>query len=145
MTTRELEKNIFFALRKTGTYLCFEVAMPGTFGGSRERVDLLTYDTSGKWRFYELKVSKSDFHSKSAKTFLGHYNYYVMPLELYEQVKTEIPDEIGCYVADKYGFTRCAKKAKRQKLRVEETALKFSFMQALSRQFDKVMCNGKKK
>ena len=69
---------------KRGVFCCYEVTI-GWYG--KERVDYLTYDTNGVWRCYEIKVSKSDFYSKSHNTFLGHFNYYVMPEELYEQVK----------------------------------------------------------
>ena len=148
MKTRELENAIFRALRKMGTYLCFEVMMPhpaGRIGINNERVDLLSYDTKGTWRFYELKISKSDFRSCNANTFLGHLNYYVMPHELYEQVKDEIPPEIGVFVAADYGdrytngsiFCKCVKKAKRRVLGVDEEMLKFAFMQALSREHEK--------
>ena len=146
MTTRELEASIFRTLIKMGTYLCFEVMMPAVRSGRpNERVDLLTYDTKGTWRFYELKVSKSDFYSKHKHTFKGHFNYFVMPSELYEQVKNDVPPHIGVYVAKDYGnrytngriFCECVKKAKRQPLGVDEEKLKFSFMQALSREHEK--------
>lgn len=64
----------------------------------KERVDYITYDTKGIWRCYEIKVSKSDFHSKAKKTFVGHYNYFVLTRELYDEVKEEIPNHIGAYV-----------------------------------------------
>lgn len=76
------------------TFGCFEVTI-GIHG--KERVDYLTVDTKGIWRAYEIKVSKPDFHSKHANSWVGHYNYYVMPLHLYEQVKHEIPPDIGVY------------------------------------------------
>lgn len=47
---------------------------------------------------FELKLTKSDFHSDAKITFYGHYNYYVMSKELYEQVADEIPDWVGVYV-----------------------------------------------
>lgn len=135
ITTKELEHKIYFALAKMGTYLCFEVMMPSQYRGanSNERVDLLTYDTKGIWRFYEIKISKSDFYSKCKHTFLGHYNYFVMPLELYDQVKQDIPDHIGCYVSCKGSLCYCIKKPKKQNLKIDEDKLKFSFMQSLSR------------
>lgn len=71
----------------------------------------MTYDTKGVFRCYEIKVSKADFHSAAAKSFVGHYNYYVLTRELYNQVKEEIPDWIGVYIGD-----YCAKKAKKQDL-----------------------------
>lgn len=123
-----------------GTYLCFEVMMPGEHrtGAGNERVDLLSCDTKGLWRFYELKVTKADFHSKCKHTFLGHYNYFVMPFELFEQVKHEIPIEVGCYVSDD-NRCWCIKKARNMPLRIDENKLKFSFTQALSRQHEKYM------
>jgi len=123
-----------------GTYLCFEVMMPLEYrtGRANERVDLLTYDTNSIWRFYELKISKSDFHSKAKKTFLGHFNYFVMPVKLYDEVKDEIPEGIGCYVASENSCW-CIKKAKRKELQIDEDKLKFSFIQSLSRQHAKYM------
>lgn len=47
---------------------------------------------------YEIKVSKADFRSKNGHNFIGHCNYYVMPRELYNDVKDEIPLEIGAIV-----------------------------------------------
>ena len=143
MTTKELELKIYFSLVKMGTYLCFEVMMPAQFrlehtSGNNERVDLLTYDTKGIWRFYELKISVSDFHSKAKKTFFGNFNYYVMPFEIYEKVKGEIPKNIGCYVSrgrDCY----CVKRATRQELQGNEEPLKNAFIQALSGKHHKLM------
>ena len=141
MTTKQLENSIFKALTKMGTYLCFEVAMPGAYRGANveERVDLLSYDTKGDWRFYELKISKTDFYSNNKVTFKGHLNYYVLPAELYEKVKKDIPPGIGVYTARTVypHFCDCIKKAKRQPLGVDEEKLKFAFMQALSREHGK--------
>jgi len=142
VTTKELELEIYLALSKTGTYLCFEVMMPSCFSGGQgfanERVDLLTYDKKGDWRFYELKISVSDFRSKSHKTFLGNLNYFVMPRDIYLKVKEEIPKDIGCFVSCD-NFCYCIKKAKRRDLQIHEEPLKYAFMQALSRQHGKLM------
>jgi len=144
MTTRQLENDIFRALTKMGTYLCFEVAMPGKYRGANvvERVDLLTYDTKGDWRFYELKITKSDFYSKNKVTFKGHFNYYVLPIELYEKVKNDIPHGVGVYTAQHLNdydriIVNCKKKAKRRELAVNEDKLQFAFMQSLSREHGK--------
>jgi len=150
MTTREIEYGMVLVLRKMGTYMCFEVMMPdphGRLGRSLERVDLLTFDTKGVWRFYEIKITKSDFYSKAAHTFKGHLNYFVMPKALYEQVKDDIPPDIGVYVARSEKRSRpyeheivvcsCIKKARRRELGVDEDKLKFAFMQALSREHEK--------
>lgn len=86
--TVALEKAIRRATYKMGTFGCYEV----TIGyGGKERVDHMTYDTKGIFRCYEVKVSKADFHSAAVKSFVGHYNYYVLTRELYDQVKEEIP------------------------------------------------------
>ena len=104
--TLDLEKNIKIATLKMGTFGCLEVTIG--FGG-KERVDYMTYDTQGIFRCYEIKVSKSDFHSKHKNSFVGHYNYYVLTKELYNQVAEEIPDWVGVYVGQS-----CVKKPKKQ-------------------------------
>lgn len=143
MTTKEIEFAIFKRLKKLGTYLSFEVAMPSTKEkyAHRERVDLLSYDTSGIWRFYEIKCSVSDFRSKCKKTFFGNYNYFVLPEGLYEKVKQEIPPEIGVYIVKDLTNCykcECVKKAKKKELtKFTSEQLIFSMMQSLSREFDK--------
>ncbi len=105
--TEQLERDIRNATRKMGVFGCFEVTI-GLFG--RERVDFMTYEArTGIFRCYEIKVTKSDFKSNATLSFVGHYNYYVLTEELYEQVKNAIPKGIGVYVGKK-----CMKKATRQ-------------------------------
>lgn len=107
-----LEKAIRKATRKTGVFGSYEVTI-GFYG--RERVDYMTYDTSGIFRCYEIKVTKADFHSDAAKSFVGHYNYYVLTPELYAEVIKEIPDHVGVYIVSD-DSTWVAKKAKKQDL-----------------------------
>lgn len=127
--TLKLEREIWKATHKQGVFGCFEVTI-GWFG--KERVDFITYDTKGIWRCYEIKISKSDFHSKAHNTFIGHYNYYVMPQELYEQVKDEIPNHIGVYTKGV-----CRKNAKKRELTVDEQVLKDSMIRSLCREVQK--------
>lgn len=47
---------------------------------------------------YEIKVTKSDFHSKHGHNFCGNANFYVMPKELYQELKSDIPEDIGIIV-----------------------------------------------
>ena len=47
------------------------------------------------------KTNKSDFYSENNNTFLGHYNYYVITKELYNEVKNQIPDYIRVYIDGK--------------------------------------------
>ena len=103
----------------------------------KERVDYITYDTKGIWRCYEIKVSKSDFHSKAKKTFIGHYNYFVLTRELYDEVKQEIPNHIGVYVGGEL-----VKRAKKQKLSVDEQILKNSMIRSLHRESEKLLKSG---
>lgn len=133
-TTLQLERDIWKATNKQGTFGCFEVTI-GWFG--KERVDYITYDTKGIWRCYEIKVSKSDFYSKAHNTFIGHYNYYVLTKELYEQVKNDIPSHIGVYC------NGCSiKRAKRQQLGEDEQVLKDSLIRSLFREVEKQIKSG---
>lgn len=116
--TIKLEKKIRKATHKTGVFQCFEVTI-GFFGN--ERVDFMTYDTKGIFRCYEIKVTKADFHSNAAKSFVGHYNYYVLTKDLYHQVKDEIPDEIGVYVG-----ASLVKRAKYQDISGKEYSIRRS-------------------
>ena len=127
--TEKLEHDISVATKKIGVFGCFEV----TIGlGGNERVDYMTLDSKGTWRCYEIKCSLSDFRSKAAKSFYGHYNYYVFTSELYEKVKDEIPTHIGIYVGK-----RLMKKPKRVELSVSDDVLKMSFIRSLSREAGK--------
>lgn len=105
---------------KLGVFGCFEV----TFGtrdawscGKRERVDFMTYDTAGTIKCYEIKVSKADFNSDAATSFIGHYNYYVIPSYLYADVKDKISNGIGIILFDSSDpQKRAIQKAKRQRI-----------------------------
>lgn len=129
--TISLERSIYGATNKQGVFGCFEVTI-GWFG--KERVDYMTYDTKEIWRCYEIKVSKADFYSDAKKTFVGHYNYFVLTKELYEEVKSDIPSHIGVYVGG-----NCVKRAKKQKLAVDEQVLKNSMIRSLSRETGKLL------
>ncbi|MNW32216.1 hypothetical protein D3C74_91560 [compost metagenome] len=128
--TLEMEDAILKATSKMGVFGCFEVTI-GWYG--KERVDYMTYDTKGIWRCYEVKVSKSDFQSNAHNTFVGNYNYYVMPKDLYEQVKDKIPEHIGVYL----GGT-LIKRAKRRELGVDDQILKDCMIRSLSRDAEKL-------
>ena len=127
--TLSLERNIWNSTHKLGTYGCFEVTI-GWAGN--ERADYVTYDTKGVWRFYEIKATKADFHSRAKHSFYGHYNYFVMPASLYEEIKNEIPDFVG--VTD--GIVSF-KKAKRIELSIDSDNLKDYFIRSLQREYAK--------
>ena len=58
----------------------------------------------GDFYCYEIKSSVEDFKSKNGHNFLGDYNYYVMPEDVFEAVKGLIPYSIGVLVPGKYGM-----------------------------------------
>ncbi len=138
--TKNLERDIWSATRKQGTFGCFEVTI-GWFGD--QRVDYMTYDTKSIWRCYEIKATKSDFYSKAHNTFVGHFNYYVLTKELYEQVKDDIPKHVGVYVSceSRYHDAVSYKKAKRQELAIDEQTLKDSLIRSLYREAEKIYRN----
>ncbi len=51
----------------------------------------------GDFYCYEVKSSVDDFHSKNGHNFIGDYNYYIMPDDVYAAVSTEIPYKVGVY------------------------------------------------
>lgn len=54
----------------------------------------------GDFYCYEVKSSVEDFHSGHGLNFIGDYNYLVMPEDVYEKVKNEIPYNVGVYVPE---------------------------------------------
>lgn len=81
------------------------------------------------WRCYEIKTSKADFYSPHKWTFVGDYNFFVVPELLYDVIREDIPDGIGCYVYDgtKNGF-KIIKKSKRQVNRISESQLMHDYL-----------------
>ena len=67
----------------------------------------------GDFYCYEVKSCVADFNSKNGHNFIGDFNYYVMPHELYGQVKDRIPYKVGVLVPAKFGTLESIKKAKR--------------------------------
>lgn len=55
----------------------------------------------GDFWCYEVKSSVEDFHSENGHNFIGDFNYYVMPEDVYGKIKNEIPYAVGVYVPDK--------------------------------------------
>lgn len=51
----------------------------------------------GDFYCYEVKSSVEDFHSKNGHNFIGDFNYYIMPEEVYATVSLEIPYAVGVY------------------------------------------------
>lgn len=55
----------------------------------------------GDFYCYEVKSSVEDFRSKNGHNFLGDFNYYVMPEEVYAAVSRDIPHHVGVFVPGK--------------------------------------------
>lgn len=127
--TKDLTTNLFYYTQQSGVFCCSEVTIG--IGGS-ERVDYLTYDTKGVFRCYEIKSSKEDFYSDAKWSFVGHYNYFVLTKELYEQVKHDIPSYVGVIS----NGSASIKRAKRQN-NINVESLKDSLIRSLSREFRK--------
>ncbi|WP_119317188.1 hypothetical protein [Companilactobacillus formosensis] len=150
--TKNLESTLYQYCLEQGSYVVEEVSMPDKKG----IVDTLSYQqlTDGQieWRCYELKVTKADFHSKAKLSFIGNYNYFVLPQKLFEEVQDEIPTHIGVLIYRAFdkkaienspqtlrapGFLTVAKKAQYQDLQVDETKLTGHFVASLFREVDK--------
>jgi hypothetical protein len=72
----------------------------------------------GDFYCYEIKSSVDDFHSKNGHNFLGDYNYYIIPENIYKHLEKEIPWGIGV-LAEREDFSgnrylELKKKAKRK-------------------------------
>lgn len=66
----------------------------------------------GDFYCYEIKSSVEDFRSKNGHNFIGDFNYYIMPHEVYTQIGNEIPYKVGVYCPCGSEL-RSVKKAKR--------------------------------
>jgi hypothetical protein len=128
-----------------------EVTMPDDLG----IVDTLVRQSDHDdhiWRCFELKVTKADFHSHAKLSFIGHYNYFVFPADLYPQLKAEIPAHIGVLIYRAFapealaaslvpvtapGALTIAKPARRQALQVADAALNDRFIASLDREVRK--------
>ncbi len=108
--TRKIEKALFKRLHKEGRKrFAFEVPIKGGI------VDCLAYELNFKHNnvpdvvCYEIKISYSDFKSENGHNFYGDENYYVIPRELFEEIKQKameskgayFPNGVGVYVYDK--------------------------------------------
>jgi hypothetical protein len=138
--TRKLEQVLYrwFDYRKE--FICHEVTIG--FWGS-EIVDLISVDTKGEIKCFEIKSTKQDFYNKKAKlSFVGNKNYFVMSLELYEQVKQDIPKDIGVYAASEEDILNsrykkvlsCVKRAKRKELEIDKETILLSMIRSMQRE-----------
>ena len=139
LTTKDIEKIIYKHFWKKGWYGVFEVAIPRAIVNRyyRERVDFLTYETTGIYRAYEIKNSISDFYSGAKWSFIGNYNYFILCSSIYEKVKKDIPEGIGIWLVYESGRMECVKKPKRKELQCKSEDMMFAMLQGLSREYKK--------
>lgn len=102
-----------------------------------EIVDILELNSQKGWVCYEIKISKSDFHSEAIKSFVGNYNYYLMPEELYNKVQYEIPKEIGVYTYKNKYLTLVKKSRKKKLIEGMDGQLNYGMIRALNREREK--------
>lgn len=143
--TTQMEETLYYFLRENGFIAIEEVTTPDEQG----IVDTLGCRLDNKqqfeWRCYELKISKADFRSSAKLSFIGHYNYFVLPEQLYISVKEEIPSHIGVLVYHPYmnedlplsGFFITEKKPQRQLLQVNEDELLYHLISSQAREVGK--------
>ncbi|MCA5012136.1 MULTISPECIES: hypothetical protein [unclassified Enterococcus] len=144
--TIQMEETLYYYCRENGDVVVEEVTMPDDQGIVDTLSCRLSSDKQFEWRCYELKASKADFRSKAKLSFIGHYNYFVLPEALFEKVKTEIPKSIGAMVYHPYssaeeqvlpGYFTIEKKPQRQELLVTEQELLFRLITAQAREVGK--------
>lgn len=146
--TLDLEKTLYAYWEEQGATAVEEVTMPDNAG----IVDTLVRQNDGIWRCFELKVTKADFHSSAKLSFIGNYNYFVLPATLYSKVQAEIPVHIGVFTYRAFdpkavaasseppatpGLLTIAKPASYQTLQVDDAALTTRFIASLNREVNK--------
>lgn len=147
--TLDLEKTLYAYWQEQGAAVVEEVTMPDDAGIVDTLVRQTATDGTVTWRCFELKVTKSDFHSQAKLSFVGHYNYFVLPATLYTKVKDEIPAGVGVMTYRAFsakavaastlpigtpGQLTVVRPPRRQALQVPEAALADRFIASLNRE-----------
>lgn len=145
-TTTQIEYLIFKHTNKLGTYGCREVKIGGVKTrqfviDKKEFVDYMTITSDGKITCYEIKSSLADIKSNARLSFYGHKNYFVMPIELYNDICNEPwflrkleNNTIGVISVDKFDELKVIKKCKNKNLSIgTQTILLESFAKSTAR------------
>ena len=144
--TKSLERLLSNHFERGSEFYVFEC----TYGwAGKEIVDCIMYNSQRDVHCYEIKQSKSDFNSKAKLSFFGNKNYFVMPYELYEQVKSDIYEKythVGVYVPiktprygdkehiyDVYEQLKCIKPARRIELQADKEIILSSMLRSMQR------------
>lgn len=140
LETEDLEQRLLMRYFKMGSHIAFEVdlrwAMERTIRKNQTSphpknielndpgiADAVQVDNYGVITCFELKVTKSDFHSGARLSFIGNKNYYVMSEELYNQVKGEIPRNIGVLVPLGNKDLKCVKPSKSMEMAFDKESV----------------------
>lgn len=144
--TTQMEEVLYYYCRENGDIVVEEVTMPDDQGIVDTLSCRLTAEKQFEWRCYELKVSTADFRSKAKLSFIGNYNYFVLPEALFAKIKEDIPKHVGVMVYHQYlstedqmlpGYFTIEKKPQRQELLVKEQELLFRLITAQAREVGK--------
>lgn len=91
----------------------------------------------GDFYCYEIKSSVEDFHSKNGHNFIGDYNYYVMPENVYNKIRKEIPFGVGVLTSSSLdtetSVLSCVKKAGRKNREKSATEMLFMMFRSAAR------------
>lgn len=139
--TKQLETALWAYTHNIGIYGCDEVQIGS--GPKKEIVDFITYEEAKNiFRCYEIKTSKSDLKSDSALSFVGDYNYIVVPEELVKDAEDYIFKKYGIMVGIlvyKRSHIYSHKKATRRTCSGDMKAvLKWSMFRSLARNTQKI-------
>lgn len=116
----EITEEMIDPHRDPRIYWAREVTFDYATGNTR-RVDYMKFKPvnnsvsgieKGDFYCYEIKSSVEDFRSKNGHNFIGDYNYYIMPHDVYIKVSMEIPYKVGVYCPNGREL-RSVKKARR--------------------------------
>lgn len=133
--TYQLEETIALATWKPGQIGCPEVGL-----GEAGIVDYVTMEMTGGRvvRCYELKITKEDFTSDAKKTFIGDYNYYVIPTSLWNAVRSRIEPGVGCWCIDNRGQATCMLDSERCECALDRSYVARRIIHALRREHGKI-------
>lgn len=150
-TTKHIEYLLFQHTNKLGTYGCREVKIGGVktrqfVADKKEFVDYMTITSDGKITCYEIKSSLADTKSNARLSFYGHKNYFVMPIELYNDIRNESwflrkleNNTIGVISVNKFDELKVVKKCKNKNLSIgTQTILLESFAKSTARDVAKL-------
>lgn len=84
----------------------------------------------------EIKISKTDFFSDCANSFVGNKNYYAMPQKLYDEVMDSIPAHVGVLVPHKNSM-KIIKQARVVKMQIPQDVLLHAMLRSCYRDVKK--------